>query len=250
MDRGLAYGEACFETFRVIDGHIFDWPGHWQRLVGGLEEFGVSLPAGLDQTVCHACLQAAANVAADALIRLTISSGDAGWGLTNRGGEPVAHIQCMAYTIHASPLLLRLASWPFALQSKQAKFVSDYADTLRALRGVDANVLFEQGGMLLATATANVLLYRHGVWHTPPATAGVLPGRVREFLMRQGVLCVSPCPVAWLDDCDAMAVCNSGVFMRAVGQVEPVERAKAMDACHPAFNVLTDALRAAEGTRL
>jgi len=251
MDRGLAYGEACFETFRVIDGHIFDWPGHWRRLALGLSEFGLLLSPGQDEEVLFSCLREAAKVGEDVLVRLTISGGESGWGLTNRGSEPVAHMQCVAYSLQSSPLFLRLATWPFALQPKRAKFVTDYADTLRALHGAaDANVLFEQDGVLLATATANVLLYREGQWLTPQASTGVLPGRVRDFLIRHGVVRELVCPVVWLDDCEAMVVCNSGVFIRAVAWVESVERTEAMDVQHSALHILTDALGIAEGVRL
>ncbi len=251
MDRGLAYGEACFETFRVIDGHIFDWPGHWQRLALGLSEFGLLFSTGQDEEVLFSCLREAAKVGEDTLLRLTISGGESAWGLTNRGNSPVAHIQCVPYPVVSSPLFLRLATWPFALQSKQAKFVSDYADTLRALHGAaDINVLFEQDGMLLATATANILLYREGRWHTPPADAGILQGRVREFLIRHGIVHESTCPVIWLQDCEAMAVCNSGVFIRPIAWVESVERTEPMDVRHPALHILTDALGTAEGVRL
>lgn len=251
MDRGLAYGEACFETFRVIDGHIFDWPGHWQRLALGLSEFGLLLSPGHNEEVLFACRHEAARVGNDALVRLTITGGESAWGLTSRANEPVIHIQAMAFAASATPQFLRLAAWPFPLQEKSAKFVADYAQTLRALNGAaDAHVLFEQGGLLLATATANVLLYRDGAWWTPPDAAGVLPGRVRDFLMRHDLLHESPCPVAWLDDCEAMAVCNSGLFIRPVAWVEGVERTEAMIARHPALQTLTDALAMAEGVRL
>jgi len=251
MDRGLAYGESCFETFRVIDGHIFDWPGHWQRLALGLSEFGLLLSPGQDEEVLFGCLREAASVGDDALVRLTISGGESVWGLTSRGDQPVAHIQAMAYQTSTMPQFLRLAVWPFALQRKTAKFTADYSDTLRALNGaVDAHVLFEQEGMLLATATANILIYRNGAWHTPPDDAGVLPGRVRNFLIRHDLVHTVLCPVAWLQDCEAMAVSNSGVFIQSVAWVEDIARKQAMSVQHPALQILTDALGAAEGVRL
>jgi len=251
MDRGLAYGEACFETFRVIDGKIFDWPGHWHRLAGGLAEFGLLFSPGHDEEVMFACLRHAASVGDDALVRLTITGGESRWGLTSKADEPVVHIQATAYAGSARPHFLRLATWPFPLQKKSAKFAADYAQTLRALNGAaDAQVLFEQGGMLLATATANILLYRDGAWHTPPDTLGVLPGRVRDFLIRHDLAQEAECPVTWLQDCDAMAVCNSGLFIQSVAWIEGVERTEAMIVQHPALQRLTDALAMAEGVRL
>ncbi|MFQ5345221.1 MAG: aminotransferase class IV [Mariprofundus sp.] len=251
MDRGLAYAEACFETFRVIDGHIFDWPGHWRRLVLGLSEFGLSLSPGQNEEILFACLREATGVGEDALIRLTISGGESAWGLCRKADEPVVHIQAVSYEAGSSPQFLRLMSWPFALQKKTAKFVADYAHTLRALHGAtDACVLFEQDGMLLATATANILLYRGGGWHTPPAYAGVLPGRVRDFLIRHGLVQETSCSVMWLRDCEAVAVCNSGLFIQPVAWIEGVERVEPVHVQHEGLQILTDALAAAEGVRL
>jgi len=248
MDRGLAYGEACFETFRVIDGHIFDWPGHWRRLALGLSEFGILLPAGQDEEVLCACLKQAASVSDDTLVRLTISGGESGWGLTNRADKPVVYIQAAAYIASAGPQFLHLATWPFPLQKKSAKFVADYAHTLRALNGAaDAHVLFEQDGVLLATATANILLCREGAWYTPPDKLGVLPGRVRDFLIRQGLLHESPCPVAWLQDCDAMAICNSGLFIKPVAWVEGVQRTIVFDVQPRSLLTLLAALKKEKG---
>ncbi len=248
MDRGLAYAEACFETFRVIEGRIFDWPGHWRRLSLGLSEFGLLLSPGQDEEILFACLREAAQLGDDVLLRLTISGGESAWGLTRRADGPGVTIQALAYAARSSPQFLRLATWPFALQQKSAKFVADYGNTLRALHGAsDADVLFEQDGRLLATATANILLYRDGVWHTPPHDAGVLPGRVRDFLIRRGWVRVAPCPVNWLQDCEALAVCSSGLFIRPVAWVEGVERCSAMQTQHAALSALRDALSMEDG---
>jgi len=251
MDRGLAYAEACFETFRVIDATIFDWQGHWQRMLGGLAEFGIQIDSAQADEIRQHCLREAGKLGNDVLVRITISGGESGWGLTNRASEALLQIQCVAYAMNATPITLQLQSWPFPLKQKSAKFVADYGDTLRALHGAtDAQVLFEKDGFLLATATANILLYRDAGWHTPTADAGVLPGRVREFLLGRGLVRETPCPVAWLADCDAMAVCNSGVFIRAVSGIHPIQRSHAMDIQHPALQTLTDALGSAEGVRL
>ncbi len=47
-DRGLLYAEACFETFRVVNGAIFSWREHEKRLRLGLSLFGLALPHGLE----------------------------------------------------------------------------------------------------------------------------------------------------------------------------------------------------------
>jgi len=251
MDRGLAYAEACFETFRVIDGAIFDWKGHWQRLLSGLREFGVSFSQEQGEQVRLACLEKAMKSGSDSLVRLTISAGEARWGLLRKAEEPVVHIQSMPYQQSSAPIVLRLKSWPFPLKNKTAKFSADYAETSRLLCGEpDVNLLFEQHGMLLAAATANILLFREGRWHTPVAGAGVLAGRVRKFLMQKGLVHESRCPLSWLDDCEAVVLCNSGMFIRAVGEIRDVQRAEAMSTAHTAVTLLIETLRQEEGVRI
>ena len=251
MDRGLAYGESCFETFRVIDGQVFDWAGHWQRLECGLAEYGVRLPQGYGEEVLRASLREAAGLGSDVLVRLTISGGEANWGLATKASEPVLYLQCMPYKRSSTAASLRLEFWPFPLKQKCAKFSSDYAETLRVLRGVaDINVLFEQGGLLLAAATANILLYRDGRWSTPSAEVGVMPGRVRDFLIRSALLREEPCPVVWLEDCEAAAVCNSGLFIQPLAYVVNIERVEPMDILHHAFEPLVDALQQQGGVEL
>ena len=251
LERGIAYGEACFETFRVIDGDVFDWSGHWLRLQRGLAEFGLRLPEGQGEELLFVSLREAAKAGADVLVRLTISGGEANWGLAAKSVEPNVYIQCVPYTRGRSPGFLRLERWPFPLKKKQAKFSSDYAETVRALHGAaDINVLFEQGGQLIATATANIFLYRDGSWRTPVADTGVLPGRVRDFLIRKAQVIEEPCPVAWLDDCEAAAICNSGLFIQPVAYVANVERTDAMEMHHGGFQPLFDALQEQKGVRL
>jgi len=251
LERGLAYGEACFETFRVTNGRVFDWPGHWHRLASGLAEYGLLLPVGQDEELLFACLREAAIAGPDVLVRLTICGGEASWGLTSKAIEPAAYIQCLPYTRNQAPAFLKLQSWPFPLKPKRSKFTSDYAETLRALSGsADIHVLFEQHDLLIATATANILIYRAGRWSTPLAEAGVLPGRVRDFLIRNSLVIEEPCPVSWLQDCEAAAVCNSGLFIQPIAFIAGVERLEAMDIHHGAFQPLFELLQQQEGVSL
>lgn len=248
LDRGIAYGEACFETFRVIDGRVFDWPGHWHRLAGGLAEYGLLLPVGLDEEILFASLREAAKDGPDALVRLTISGGDASWGLMARAAQPAIFIQCMPYAGNQPPGSLRLESWPFPLKGKKAKFTSDYAETLRALHGMsDTSVVFEKDGLLIAGATANLLIYRKKQWWTPRAGLGVLPGIIRAFLIQAGVVKESDCPVTWLQDCEAVALCNSGQFIQAICAIDG---AGSWDINHPAIKALKTVLKRYDGVRI
>jgi len=198
-----------------------------------------------------ACLETAKRSGNDSLVRLTISAGEADWGLINRAVEPVVYIQCLPYQCSDSPLVLRLRNWPFPLKKKIAKCSADYAETSRVLRDdADAHVLFEQDGMLLAAATANILIFRDGAWFTPSADVGVLAGRVRNFLIKKGLVNEIACPLKWLEDCEVAVVCNSGLFVRPVAAITHVQRLQPMCVEHAAIQLLIDVLRHQEGVQI
>ena len=91
LDRGLAYGEACFETFRVIDGEVFGWQQHLFRLMKGLDSFGISLSERDLELIRKSLFEQAAEVADDVLVRLTITGGVANRGLVrNRDQQSVS----------------------------------------------------------------------------------------------------------------------------------------------------------------
>ncbi len=240
MNRGLAYGEACFETFRVVQHEIFAWHEHCRRIATGLAEFGLSISEHEFEILRVACLKQADAVGEDVLVRFTISGGEAEWGLLAGSSEPLCHIQALPATGERRAAVLQLKQWPFPLKSKHAKFTADYAETLRALKGCEnTDVVFEQAGLLIAAATANVLLYRNETWWTPEAEKGVLPGVVRNHLLESGVVREARCPVEWLADAEAVTACSSGIFIRPVSEVVNINT---FDAAHPAFQLLADVL--------
>jgi len=246
-DRGLLYGEACFETMRVIDAVIFAWDAHLARLTRGLAAFGLPCPDDL----LPACLDAAAKAGPDAMLRLTVSGGEAPRGLMpDVQRQPAVHIQAWPYSAPTQSLALRSLLWPAGGMARIAKFTSDYAFTIRLLHqaryaGLLAEgeaALFTQDDELLCMETGNILISINGRWHTPQSDA-VLSGVVRDALLASGVVHACVCPVEWLLACDAMAVCNSGCFIRPVSMVNA--RKLATDACH--FKPLIETLRGRPG---
>lgn len=245
MERGLAYAEACFETFRVIDGACFEWHRHLHRLSIGLASYGIELSGSDGAALQERVFREAAEVGSDTLVRITVCGGNSAWGLTSSSDELTAYIQIHPFTPSTDGIDLNLHEWPFPLREKQAKFTSDYAETLRALKGLrDTHVIFEQKGFLIAAATANILLFRSGQWWTPSATAGVLPGVIRSHLIDRSVVRECDCPVNWLRESEALALCNSGFIISRVAAITDIN---VFDIDHPAYRTLTNALAGEAG---
>lgn len=219
-DRGFLYAEACFETFRVIRGEIFNWQEHVSRLGKGLACFGIDVPEGLYED----CLKVAAGQGPDTLVRVTVTGGGGKWGL-----DPPDQRRCGVYfcvrpfTSPGKEISLQSAQWPFPIRSRLAKFTADYAESLKAMRLIRGQLnhhdpLICDDMHVCSGLTANVLVYREQRWWTPVGK-GVLPGVIRGALLQSNAVCESVCPLSWLEDCEAMALCNSGFFILPVYQI-------------------------------
>jgi len=221
IERGVAYGEGCFETFRVVHGEVFDWPAHAARLCTGLAGWGYALAPDILRQMHRACLRAAATVADDALVRLTVAPGTSAWGMLQRAETLVAHVLAMPAPARGSELWLVSHEWPWAPLPKPAKYTADYGRLGLVLRRLGTqDVVFTHQGQILSAAVANVLIYRQGKWWTPRSGDGVLPGIVRGHLLASGIVREAECPAAWLHDCEAMALTSSGVFVRPVTAID------------------------------
>ncbi|MDX8382453.1 MAG: aminotransferase class IV [Ghiorsea sp.] len=248
MDRGLAYAEACFETFRVIHGDIFCWRQHWQRLTLGLEELGIALDKKHERLILQSCLAAAKKEADDCLVRLTVSGGEADWGLL-QSAQPSVSLQTMPFKATQTPFTAIPIAYPFALLPKVAKFTADYAQTLRAIQVWQSpnpmlNILCHDGHVI-GGLTANVVLFSQGKWQTPQGI-GVLPGVVRQFLLKKKLIHATKCPVSMLSTCEAMVLINSGTFLTIVHSI----RGRKLYTKHPAISALKTALQQEKGVSI
>lgn len=247
-DRGLLYAEACFETVRVISGAIFAWSAHVERLSVGLAAFGLQPPGGL----LRQCLDAAAAIGPDAVVRLTVTGGVDGWGLLPKASRrPAVYVQARTFTPHKPPMLFS-ATWPLPLRERPAKFTADYAETLRGLQlikqaglAADAMPLICDEEFVYSAPAANLLLYRRGHWVTP-AGGPVLPGVVRSTLLAAGCVKEACCPRAWLADCEAAALTNSTFFVLPVAAID----GRALPVSGPCFLPLYQALQRKRGVPL
>lgn len=222
LDRGLAYGEGCFETLRVIDGAVFRLDEHMARLQLGLAEFGICLSDEVVEGLFAQAMRVAGERGPDMLVRLTVTGGDATWGLLPAESiEPNVFIQIVPFSVRTVPAMQSVV-WPFALKSMPAKFTADYADKLRAMRlwqsdGLNSEPLITFEEKIISGLTSNVLIYYEDRWHTPSIEhGGILPGIVRQKLLEEGVVRSERCPLSWLAGCEAIALCNSGQFILPV----------------------------------
>jgi len=136
------------------------------------------------------------------------------------------YIQSWAYEARTEDIHLRTVKWPLPLYSRPAKLTADYAQTIRGLHHLkckeflaeNEEALICDANMLYSATTSNILLFVDGAWLTPEADA-VVPGVVRHALIEAGVVRACSCPRDLLDMCEAIALTNSGWFIRPVASI-------------------------------
>jgi len=241
LDRGLSYGESCFETFRVINGSVFLWDKHWQRLQAGLLNFGLKLKDTQQEQIHQRCLDAAKEVADDCLLRLTVTGGNADWGL-QKNATPQMFIQAHAFKALSQPVKLKCVEYPFPLLPRPAKYTSDYALTLRAIQTwtlpKNTSPLVCKQGNIISGITANIALLIGGTWLTPN-DQGVLPGTTRQFFIDNEVIIAKPCSTQILASVEAAVFMNAGLFIQPIQMIED----KKLNLNHPAISMLTEHLQ-------
>lgn len=248
LDRGLSYAESCFETFRLVDNNIFAWDYHWQRLQHGLQSFGIVLDNKHQQYIQQQCFAAAKKISADCLLRLTISGGDAAWGL-QQTAPPSIFIQAQTFQAKTTAIHLQCVEFPFPVMPKIAKFSSDYALALRAAQSWNLDnfntALVCKDGLVLAGFTANIALYTDEQWLTPQGN-GILEGTVRQFLIDKQHIQPASCPTTMLPQTQAAVLLNSGSFLQEIHSID----GKPLDTLHPAIADLKQCLQNQQGIQL
>ncbi|RZI86355.1 MAG: bifunctional aminodeoxychorismate synthase component I/aminotransferase [Rubrivivax sp.] len=165
------------ESLRLDQGHIPRLEAHLQRLAGAARHFGVPL----DTRAAEAELQALAQSHAQGVhkVRLLVDA----QGRINVESSPLAPT--------AMPIQVVLAAQPMpppdefiAHKTTQREAYAPFAPP----PGCFDTLLWSTQGEITEFTIGNVAVKLAGQWFTPPLSAGLLPGVMRETLLAEGRL--------------------------------------------------------------
>jgi branched-chain amino acid aminotransferase len=191
-DRGFLLGDGLFETMPVYRGQVFDLEAHLQRLVSGLTL--LNLAAAVDLTKLRGGIEdyLAAEDAASAVLRLTVTRGPGPRGL-RLPKKPCPTILMSLSPMPADrkePLSLHVATVTRRNECSPLSHIKalPYLDNVLALQealahGADEAILLNTRGSVACASSANVFALRGGSLETPPISDGALPGTMRALVL-------------------------------------------------------------------
>ncbi len=196
-NRGLRYGDALFETIRVVNGEVFLWEDHYLRLMASMRILRMEIP--MNFTLEFLKDQIVKTVTANGLekspsrVRLTVFRKD--------GGLYMPETREVSYIIEAKEL-----ATPFYTFNDNAYEVelfkdftvnSDMLSTLKTsnkLVNVLANIyakendyvnclLINNAKQIVEATNGNIFLVKNNIVKTPPLSDGCLNGIIRKKLI-------------------------------------------------------------------
>ncbi|MGS2739047.1 aminotransferase class IV [Sinomicrobium sp. M5D2P17] len=197
-NRGLRYGDALFETIRVVNSKIFFWEEHYLRLMASMRILRMEIP--MDFTMEHLENEIKktleANTMADKAVRVRLGVHREGGGLYLPESRGVAYI-----------IETRQLDSPFYMLSGESCTVELFKDhwvnsgllstlkTNNRLVNILAAVYAEENGYencllinekknVVEAINGNIFLVRGNTIKTPPQEDGCINGILRKQLLK------------------------------------------------------------------
>ncbi|MCC7052509.1 MAG: aminotransferase class IV [Gemmatimonadaceae bacterium] len=194
FDRGLTLGDGIFETMRVLNGVAPMAPAHLDRLANGAERLGLVLPPAIAEHVNECAAAAQRMHMADAVLRLTLTRGDALPGMAGLSGGASRSIVTLTPRIAVRDevidrgLTLITSEWRWSARRPTAGIKTlDYTANVLALRaahsqGVDDALVLDTDERMVGCTASNVCWFSEATLYTPSAATGALPGTTLGLL--------------------------------------------------------------------
>ncbi len=199
FDHGLLYGDGVFEGIRFYNDRVFRLDEHIDRLFDSAKAIHLTMPATPDE-VTEAVLETIrANDLHDGYIRLVVTRGVGGLGLSpylcKRASLIVIASKISLYPPekYRDGLTLVTCSTrrpaPGALSPavKSLNYLNNVMAKVEAIAGGgEEGVMLNEQGMVAECTGDNIFVVKNGAITTPPVSSGSLDGITRKVVMELG----------------------------------------------------------------
>lgn len=192
LNRGMMYGDGCFETLRFYSGKLLHWHQHFDRLVNGLNYLGMKANFSSEELKKSIIRLAHLNQLSEkeAFIRIQC------WREGGRGYKPTSTqinrmVQIAEISPQNNPLTLAVADTrciPNRALSRRYK-LSNGLNYIKAAQEANASnmddaLMLTVDGKISETISANIFWIKENSVFTPSDKCDLLPGVTRSIVLK------------------------------------------------------------------
>jgi len=222
FDRGLLYGDGCFEVLRTWDGVARDIEAHLDRLFDTARFLSLKTieRARLTEAIYRTIAAVGPKPDTEQRIRILLTRGEGSlWQRLGELGPGRAIVIVEPLPLQPVELSVAVVDWPVPDREHRGHKTLAYLDSVLArelarVAGADEAIRLDGAGHIVEGATSNLFTVNHGVVATPPTDRGALPGIVRGRVLalcaRDGIAsCVRDLSLRDLRSADEVFVTSS-----------------------------------------
>jgi branched-subunit amino acid aminotransferase/4-amino-4-deoxychorismate lyase len=192
LNRGLMYGDGCFETFRSYSGKFLGWELHVERLTAGLDYLEMDLPVNSTQLQAYIhqllCKNKLENMGA--LCRLQCwRKGGRGYAPTSREAEWMAQVSPLSLNDEPMHLITAQTRCISSAALQRRYKLSNGLNYVKAAQEANSSqcddaLMLTIEDFVSETTSANIFWINEGKVYSPSDTCDLLPGTTRHFVLK------------------------------------------------------------------
>lgn len=191
-DRGLAYGDGVFETFRVIEGKVGLFDRHWLRLTHSLQRLDIPLPLSSEQ-LATAITQVVEGGDGVAKLVVTRGSGGRGYRCPDQPesqwvlqGFPLPETDSEHYAtgVRVRSCQLQLSEQPVLAGMKHLNRLEQVMARQEWQDEYFEGLMFSRSGYLIEATMANIFLLQGDRLLTPRLNLCGVQGVMRDAILQ------------------------------------------------------------------
>lgn len=229
-DRGFIFGDGIYEVVRAIEGKLFAWDAHAERMANGLAGLRINA-AGTEQlkSVCEQLLRDNALTSGEATVYLQVSRGAAARThyFPPAGTPTTIYAAASRFTPNQEMRANGVKGITFPDQRwarcdlKTVNLLGPVMARQAATEAGAYEAILHRDGLVTEGAATNCFIVLDGVLRTYPLSNYILPGITRAVLMEiiraEGMRCEErPVPLVELGRAEEIFVCGTTTDVQAV----------------------------------
>lgn len=192
-NRAFRYGDGLFESIRIINGKLYNFSGHYDRLLAGMKAFHLQVPEHFTKDYFYNQLDSLIQrngIREGGIAKLSVfRKGEYGSYLseTNEPGFllEAKHYHNNFFTLNPEGIDIDLFNEVPKPQSNYSIFKSCnaffyvHAAMVAHQRGLKDILLVNEKGGIIESTNSNLFIVSNGVLYTPPLSEGCVGGTMR-----------------------------------------------------------------------